>query len=76
MSGKIGMVSRRFSGGVKVVSQHVKILNEMGYETFLVTKNLPADANLAELNLYEKPIVVKSDDDIPDCDIYVGTVYQ
>jgi glycosyltransferase involved in cell wall biosynthesis len=65
-----------FSGGIKIVSQHVKILNEMGYETLLITKNLPADLNLADLNLYEKPIIVKTDDDIPECDIYVGTLYS
>lgn len=64
------------SGGVKVVSQHVKLLNEMGYETLLVTRNMQTDANLAELNLYEKPILVKADDDIPECDIYVGTLYR
>jgi len=62
-----------FSGGIKIVSQHVKLLNEMGYETLLITKYLPADLNLAEVNLYEKPIVVKSDEDIPDCDLFVGT---
>jgi len=64
------------SGGVKVVSQHVKLLNEMGYETLLVTRNMQMDSNLAELNLYEKPTLVKTDDDIPDCDIYVGTFYR
>ncbi len=64
------------SGGVKVVSQHVKILNEMGYETFLVTKNVQTELNLAELNLYEKPMIVKTEDDIPNCDIYVGTLYS
>jgi glycosyltransferase involved in cell wall biosynthesis len=65
-----------FSGGVKIVSQHVKLLNEIGYETLLITKNLPADLNLAELNLYEFPVVVKRDEDIPDCDIYVGAMYS
>ena len=65
-----------FSGGAKVVSQHVKILNEMGYETFLITKNIQTNLNLTELNLYEKPIVVKTDDAIPECDIYVGTMYS
>jgi glycosyltransferase involved in cell wall biosynthesis len=65
-----------FSGGIKIVSQHVKLLNEMGYETLLITKYLPADLNLAELNLYEKPIVVKPDEDIPDCDLFVGTAFN
>ncbi len=64
------------SGGVKVVSQHVKLLNEMGYETLLVTRNMQMDSNLTELNLYEKPTLVKTDDDIPDCDIYVATLYS
>jgi glycosyltransferase involved in cell wall biosynthesis len=64
------------SGGVKVVSQHVKILNEMGYETFLITRSVKKDLNLVELNLYEKPIIVKTDDDIPDCDLYVGTFFN
>lgn len=64
------------SGGVKVVSQHVKLLNEMGYETLLVTRNIQTGANLAELNLYEKPVLIKADDDIPECDIYVGTLYR
>ena len=64
------------SGGVKVVSQHVKILNEMGYEAFLVTENVQTDLNLAELNLYEKPTIVKMEEDVPNCDIYVGTLYS
>jgi glycosyltransferase involved in cell wall biosynthesis len=64
------------SGGVKVVSQHVKLLNEMGYETLLMTRNMQINSNLTELNLYEKPTLVKSGDDIPDCDIYVGTFFN
>jgi glycosyltransferase involved in cell wall biosynthesis len=64
------------SGGVKVFSQHVKLLNEIGYETLLLTRNMQIDSNLTELNLYEKPTLVKTDDDIPDCDIYVGSVYR
>lgn len=63
------------SGGVKIVSQHVKILNEMGYETFLITKKVETQLSLAELNLYGKPTVVKTDDDIPDCDVYIGAMY-
>jgi glycosyltransferase involved in cell wall biosynthesis len=62
-----------FSGGIKIISQHVKLLNELGYETLLITKYLPDDLNLVEVNLYEKPTVVKSDEDIPDCDLFVGT---
>jgi glycosyltransferase involved in cell wall biosynthesis len=64
------------SGGVKIISQHVKLLHEMGYEVLLVTKNMQMDSNLTELNLYEKPTLVNTDDDIPDCDIYVGSLYS
>jgi glycosyltransferase involved in cell wall biosynthesis len=31
---------------------------------------------LSEIDIYEKPTVMKSDEDIPVCDIYVGTVYS
>jgi glycosyltransferase involved in cell wall biosynthesis len=64
------------SGGVKVISQHVKLLQEMGYEVLLAAKNMKMDSNLAELNLYEKPTLVKTEDDIPECDIYVGSLYS
>ncbi len=64
------------SGGVKVVSQHVKLLHEMGYEVFLATRNMQRGSNLTELNLYEKPILVKTEDNIPECDIYVGSLYS
>ena len=62
-----------FSGGIKIFSQHVKLLNGMGYETLLITRYLPAGLNLAELNLYEKPTVVNAAGDFPECDLYVGT---
>ncbi len=64
------------SGGGKVVSQHVKLLNEMGYETLLLTKNMQAESNLRELNLYEKPTLVQGEDDLPPCDVYVGTMHN
>ena len=64
------------SGGVKVVSQHVKLLHEMGYEVLLLTKNMQMGSNLTELNLYEKPTLVRTEDDIPECDIYVGSLYS
>lgn len=64
------------SGGGKVVSQHVKLLNEMGYETLLLTKNMQVDSNLTELNLYEKPTLIEREEDIPFCDVYVGTLYR
>ncbi len=64
------------SGGGKVVSQHVKLLNEMGYETLLLTKKMQVESNLKELNLYEKPTLIRGEDDLPRCDIYVGTMYN
>jgi glycosyltransferase involved in cell wall biosynthesis len=64
------------SGGGKVVSQHVKLLNEMGYETLLLTKNMEVESDLTDLNLYEKPTLIRGEDDIPDCDIYIGTMYK
>ncbi len=63
-------------GGVKVISQHVKLLNEMGYETLLVTRNVKKDLDLMEMNLYEKPVLATSEDDLPDCDFYVGTMFN
>ena len=73
---KDGYGKSAVSGGVKVVSQHVKLLHEMGYEVLLVTKNMQRDSNLTELNLYEKPTLVETEDDIPECDIYVGSLYS
>ncbi len=67
--GKVAMV-----GGVKVISQHVRMLKQTGYEAILLTRNSDPDLNLSEFDIYEKPMVVKSDAEIPDCDIYVGTV--
>ena len=64
------------SGGGKVVSQHVKLLNEMGYETLLLTKNMQVESTLRELNLYERPTLVQGEDDIPDCNIYIGTMFN
>jgi glycosyltransferase involved in cell wall biosynthesis len=64
-----------FSGGVKVVSQHVKMLNEIGYETLLLTRNVQAD-NLRELNLFENPTLLKTDADFPPCDFYVATSHS
>jgi glycosyltransferase involved in cell wall biosynthesis len=69
--GKVAM-----GGGVKVISQHVRMLKEAGYETFLLTRNVGTDLDFSEYNIYEKPTVAKSNTDIPDCDIYVGTVYS
>lgn len=63
-------------GGIKIISQHVKLLVEMVYELLLVTKNMRMEPNLTELNLYKKPTLVKTDEDILDCDIYVGSLYS
>jgi hypothetical protein len=72
-SGKLAM-----SGGVKVFSQHVRLLNEMGYETLLIARRVGAGINLEELEIYEKPVMIHGHnlEDIPDCDIYVGTVFS
>ncbi len=64
------------SGGVKVVSQHVKLLNEMGIETLLFTRNIQTDLDLGEFNLYDHPIVVSGAMDLPDCDLYIGTIFS
>jgi glycosyltransferase involved in cell wall biosynthesis len=69
--GKVAM-----GGGVKVISQHVRMLKEAGYETLLLTRDVGADLDFSEHSLYEKPTVVKSNTDIPDCNLYVGTVYS
>ncbi len=67
--GKVAMV-----GGVKIISQHVRMLKQMGYETILLTRNMDAELELSEFDIYEKPTIAKSDNDIPDCDIYVGSM--
>jgi len=64
------------SGGVKVVSQHVKLLHEVGYDVLLITMNMKRDSNLTELNLYERPILVETEEDIPERDIYIGSLYS
>lgn len=47
----------------------------MGFEASLLTRNVQAD-NLRELNLFEKPILLKNDADFPACDLYVATLYS
>jgi glycosyltransferase involved in cell wall biosynthesis len=54
----------------------VKLLNEMGYETLLLTKKMQVKSDLRELNLYESPTLVQGEDDLPHCDIYIGTMYN
>lgn len=67
--------SPAISGGVKVVSQHVKILRELGFDTLLLTRNVKVK-NLRELNLVEDPFVVNNTKDLPKCDFYVATRYS
>jgi glycosyltransferase involved in cell wall biosynthesis len=59
------------SGGIKVILQHVAILKKMGYEVVLITREIEE-----KLNVSDAPgelIVSKGDNDVPDCDIWVGT---
>lgn len=62
-----------FSGGVKVISQHVKMLNEEGIETLLLTMNVQAQSELEDLGLYNYPTVIRRIEDFPDCNLYVGS---
>ena len=64
------------SGGVKVVSQHVKMLNEAGIEALLLTRNVQTNLYLGELNLFDRPVVLGKEEDLPNCDIYVGTNFN
>lgn len=61
------------SGGVKVVSQHVKILRDMGYEAMLITRKIEM-----KLDGSEEWVISKRNnmEDIPDCDLYVGTHFS
>lgn len=63
------------SGGVKFVSQHVKILRELGYDALLLTKNVQVK-NLRELNLVKDPVLVSDTKDLPKCDFYMATLYS
>ncbi|MCX8119211.1 MAG: hypothetical protein N3G78_14935, partial [Desulfobacterota bacterium] len=64
------------SGGVKVISQHVKMLNEAGIETLLITRNIQGDFPLRELNLFDRPLVLGGEDELPECDLYVGSMVR
>jgi glycosyltransferase involved in cell wall biosynthesis len=64
------------SGGVKVISQHVKMLNEVGIEALLLTRNVQTNSDLKELNLYDRPVVLGKEEDLPDCDLYIGSVFN
>jgi glycosyltransferase involved in cell wall biosynthesis len=72
-SGKLAM-----SGGVKMFSQHVRILKEIGFEAFVIARRAGEGVDWESLDVYEKPVMIQDDDlgDIPDCDIYVGTVFS
>jgi glycosyltransferase involved in cell wall biosynthesis len=61
------------SGGIKVVIQHVKILKEMGYDTILISRSIEQ-----EWEIPEGVVISKSDkfENIPDCDVYVGTYFS
>jgi len=37
---------------------------------------MEVESDLTDLNLYEKPTLIRGEDDIPDCDIYIGTMYK
>ncbi len=59
------------SGGIKVVLQHVTILKKMGYDVVLITREIEE-----KLNVSDAPaalIVSKGDNDVPDCDLWIGT---
>jgi len=58
------------SGGIKVALQHVNILKKMNYDAILIAKTISDSWDLCE-----KIAVSKTEnlDDIPNCDVYVGT---
>ena len=71
---RIGYLIRNIgvSGGVKVVLQHVKMLKEEGYDVILMAEKVKTDWGGLPL----EPVKIKSKDlgDMPDRDIYVGSV--
>lgn len=64
------------SGGVKVISQHVKMLNQAGIEALLFTRKVETDIPLSELNMYDRPVILRENEDLPDCDLYVGSLFR
>jgi glycosyltransferase involved in cell wall biosynthesis len=62
-----------FSGGIKIIFQHVSILKRMGYEAVLITKKIDRKLDMSDGS--EEWIVSKKEnlDDIPSCDLYIGT---
>jgi L-malate glycosyltransferase len=71
---KIGYFIRNIgvSGGVKVVLQHVKMLKDEGYDVILMAEKVKTDWG----GLPCDPVAIKDKDlgDMPDCDVYVGSV--
>ncbi len=71
---KIGYFIRNIgvSGGVKIVLQHVKILKDAGYDVALMAQKVKTDWD----GLPVEPRLIKDQDlgDMPQCDIYVGSV--
>lgn len=59
-----------------MISQHVKILNEAGIEALLLTRKVQTHLDLNELNLYDRPIILRKEEDLPDCDLYIGSVFS
>ena len=66
------------SGGIKVVLQHVKILKEMGYNTILISRGIERKEYIPEEYIPEGLVISRRDklDDVPMCDVYVGTYYN
>ncbi|MBA4417254.1 MAG: hypothetical protein C0392_05000 [Syntrophus sp. (in: bacteria)] len=71
---KIGYFIRNvgISGGVKVVLQHVAMLKEAGIDVCLMTEKVKSDWD----GLPVDPILIRDRDmgDMPECDVYVGSV--
>jgi L-malate glycosyltransferase len=61
------------SGGVKIFLQHVRMLKEEGCDVILMARKLKSDWDGL---LPVEPVFIKEPDlrDMPDCDIYVGSV--
>jgi len=60
------------SGGVKVVLQHVKMLKDEGYDVILMAEKVKTDWG----GLPSEPVAIRAKDlsDMPDRDVYVGSV--
>lgn len=59
------------SGGVKVILQHVRLLDELGHDALLLTNRIVDEWAKVPANT----VIVKDDlGDLPACDLYVATV--